>query len=224
MGSPLLMLLAIYAGADSVDSQTWIVGAAFKYAQIPGGYAVRLARRGYASYRGFRAAIKSFAAKLLQLHTRELFPVKNWKNCELVALDSLSVCEDYAHTLIDLRSNENVHNRACHNLWVYNYEIERYRRAREAGAVEQFLESRMAGTRYDAAFRSLRQRILPCDRSFGKQRRPIGDRRRHAFLAYSGKWGSSGRIYCDSARETRCGQVAEAQFRAVCFKSGLDTR
>lgn len=53
MGSPLLMLLAVYAGADTMDSQTWIVSAAFKYAQVPGSYAVRLARRDYQTYWAF---------------------------------------------------------------------------------------------------------------------------------------------------------------------------
>ena len=159
MGSPLLILLAIYAGADSVDSQTWIVSAAFKYAQVPGGYAVRLARRGYVTYREFRAAIKCFSTRLLQLHTRELFPVKDWRNGQAVQLYSLSACEDYTHTLTDIRSNENLHSRACHNLWVYNYELERYRQALRAGTIEKFLECKMTGTRYDAAFKSLRQRL-----------------------------------------------------------------
>lgn len=159
MGSPLLMLLALYAGADSVDSQTWIVSAAFKYAQVPGGYAVRLARRGYDTYRELRAGIKKLGTKLRELHTQESFSVKNWANGSVLALDSLSVCEDYAHTLTDLKSNENVHNRACHNLWVYNYETERYRNAVETHAIEWFLEKRMVGTRYDTAFKLLKQRL-----------------------------------------------------------------
>jgi len=159
MGSPLLMLLALYAGADSVDSQTWIVSAAFKYAQVPGGYAVRLARRGYDTSRAFRAAIKKLGTKLRELHTQESFSVKNWANGHLLALDSLSVCEDYAHSLTDLKSNENLHNRACHNLWVYNYEIERYRNAGASRTIERFLENRMVGTRYDTAFKLLKQRL-----------------------------------------------------------------
>ena len=43
MGSALLMLLAFYSGADSVDSQTWMVSAGFKLAQLPGHYVTRMA-------------------------------------------------------------------------------------------------------------------------------------------------------------------------------------
>jgi tRNA-guanine family transglycosylase len=53
MGSALLMLLAFYCGADSVDSQSWILSAAFKYAQLPGHYITRMTRRGYGSEAAF---------------------------------------------------------------------------------------------------------------------------------------------------------------------------
>ncbi len=158
MGSPLLMLLAIYAGADTVDSQTWIVSAAFKYAQVPGSYAVRLARRDYATYARFRSAIKNFGETLMQLHKREGFTTKDWPTGEAISLDSLSDCEDYSATLTDLKSNENVHNRACHNLWVYNYEIRQFRQALRAKALDTFLEGRIAESRYGDVFRFLQQR------------------------------------------------------------------
>jgi len=160
MGSPLLILLAVYAGADTVDSQTWIVSAAFKYAQVPGSYAVRLARRDYATYRRFRKAIKGFARQIHDLHGREQFFVKDWSTGERVNLDSASTCEDYARSLTDLKSNENIHNRACHNLWVYNYELRRYRSALHGGFLEEFITGRVAGTRYERTLRWLRERLV----------------------------------------------------------------
>ena len=36
LGSALLMLFAFYCGADTVDSQTWMMSAAFKQVQLPG--------------------------------------------------------------------------------------------------------------------------------------------------------------------------------------------
>ncbi|MFB3918344.1 MAG: hypothetical protein ACE14M_16560 [Terriglobales bacterium] len=158
MGSPLLMLLAVYAGADTVDSQTWIVSAAFKYGQIPGSYAVRLARRDYSTYSQFRTAIRRFARKLWGLHDSERFYVKDWLTGHQIALESPSVCEDYARTLIDLKSNENIHSRACHNLWVYNYELARYRAAVENGTLETFLRDRVSGTRYERTFQWLQKK------------------------------------------------------------------
>ncbi len=158
MGSPLLMLLAVYAGADTMDSQTWIVSAAFKYAQVPGSYAIRLARRDYPTYSQFRGAIRQFARKLHGLHDAEQFYVKDWLTGRRITLESRSACEEYARTLTDLKSNENVHNRACHNLWVYNYELARYRTAMDDGKLDAFLEGRVAGTRYEETFQWLRDR------------------------------------------------------------------
>ncbi len=158
MGSPLLMLLAVYAGADTMDSQTWIVSAAFKYAQVPGSYAVRLARRDYATYSAFRAAIRRFARKLRDLHDTEQFYVKDWISGRRIDPDSESVAEDYAHGLTDLKSNENLHNRACHNLWVYNYELARYRSATKADTLKSFLEERVSRTRYERTFKWLQDR------------------------------------------------------------------
>ena len=45
LGSALLMLFAFYCGADTVDSQTWIMSAAFKYVQLPGFHLTRFSRR-----------------------------------------------------------------------------------------------------------------------------------------------------------------------------------
>jgi tRNA-guanine family transglycosylase len=158
MGSPLLILLAIYAGADTVDSQTWIVSAAFKYAQVPGSYAVRLARRDYSTYHRFRKAIKSFAQQMHDLHGKEQFFVKDWSTGARIDLGSPSVCEDYSRSLTDFKSNENIHNRACHNLWVYNYELRCYREARQEGTLEEFLTGRMSDTRYERTLAWLRKR------------------------------------------------------------------
>jgi queuine/archaeosine tRNA-ribosyltransferase len=77
---------------------------------------------------------------------------------------SMTACEDYVRTLVDVESNENVHNRACHNLWVFNNEVKRFREEQRKGVLDSFVESRLTGTRYFAAFhlaRNLRVREDP---------------------------------------------------------------
>ncbi len=156
MGSALLMLLAFYAGADTVDSQSWIVSAGFKLAQLPGHYVVRMARREYRSTEAFNEAMNLFAERLRWLAETEGFFTKNWQTGEVLDLRSPSVCRQYVETLVDWQSNENVHNRACHNLWVYNFEVRRARQAMAEGRFEQFLESRLAHTRYYRALLAAR--------------------------------------------------------------------
>jgi len=159
MGSPLLMLLAVYCGVDTVDSQTWIVSAGFKYAQLPGTYATRLARREYPTYSRFRRSIRSFARQLRELSESEGFFTKDWTTGAKLDLTSFSVCEQYTRSLSDLRRNENVHNRACHNLWVYNTEMKRCREAMQTGKLEEFIGARLKTSRYAAAFEIVRKRM-----------------------------------------------------------------
>jgi tRNA-guanine family transglycosylase len=157
MGSALLMLLAFYAGADTVDSQSWILSAAFKYAQLPGHYVVRMGRKDYATWRAFRAALKRFADRLIKLAQDEGFYVKNWSNGERIDLTCSTSCEEYVQSLVDKQSNEHIHNRACHNLWVYNWEVRRYRQEQSNGKLQEFLSNRLLNTRYADAFRRAQQ-------------------------------------------------------------------
>lgn len=163
MGSALLMLLAFYCGADTVDSQSWIISAAFKYAQLPGHYVTRLARRDYSSYYHFKKARQAFAEKLRILSLEEGFFVRDWSSGELLELSSPAVREQYVSSLVDLKSNEHVHNRACHNLWVYNVEVQQARRAIVSGNFEHFVMKRLEGTRYRKAF--LRAKALKASKS-----------------------------------------------------------
>ena len=79
MGSALLMLFAFYCGADTVDSQSWMLSAAFKNVQLPGFHWTRFSQRekkkDLAKYKHTRCA---FAQHLLQLVSSEGFVIKYW--------------------------------------------------------------------------------------------------------------------------------------------------
>ena len=161
MGSALLMLLAYYSGADSADSQTWMVSAGFKLAQLPGHYVMRMGKREYKDEKKFQTAMKQFGYRLAKLADQEGFTAKDWTTRTAIDLNHSADRRQYVTDLVDLKSNEHVHNRACHNLWSYNFEVRQYRYAKARGALDEFIESRLAGTRYDSAFRyaqSLRTR------------------------------------------------------------------
>jgi queuine/archaeosine tRNA-ribosyltransferase len=152
MGSALLMLMAFYAGADSVDSQSWIISAGFKLAQLPGHYVVRMGKREYRTPQHFSGAMRRFGNRMQALSDEEGFSVKNWTSGARVDLSKNGERRDYVDSLVDLVSNEHVHNRACHNLWVYNSEVRSYRRAERRGTLDHFIAKRLSGTRYEAAF------------------------------------------------------------------------
>lgn len=148
MGSALSMLLAFSNGANTVDSQSWIVSAAFKNAQLPGHYSKRMGQRDYDSPEAFHLSMQQFASRLRLLIEAEGFYVKDWRSGERMNLDSLSDCLDYTYNLVDVSSNENIHNRACHNLWVYNFEVRQYRKALQHGLGKDFVRVRLGGTQY----------------------------------------------------------------------------
>lgn len=158
MGSALLMLLAFYCGADTVDSQSWILSAAFKYAQLPGHYVMRLANRVYETSAAFDQAKARFAERIERLHKQEGFCAKNWLTGEKLDFSSRSTIDQYVDELSDTISNEHVHNRACHNLWVYNFEIQQAREALEKDQFEKFIEARLQNTKYMKAFEYARSR------------------------------------------------------------------
>ncbi|MCS6923798.1 MAG: tRNA-guanine transglycosylase [Fimbriimonadales bacterium] len=148
MGSALNMLLAFAAGADSVDSQSWVVSAGLKLAQLPGHYVWRAAPREYPSAEAFHEARDRFAEHLWRLVNDEGFSVRNWDTGEPLPLSSLKACRAYAEQLIDPQGNQQVHWRACHNLWTYAYEARRVREAIHADQLEPLLYARLRGTRY----------------------------------------------------------------------------
>lgn len=159
MGSALLMLLAFRAGADSVDSQSWIVSAGFKLAQLPGHYVVRMGKREYSSGQKFSGAMRRFASRLETLAKNESFSVRDWHTGKELEITSKDVRKQYVRSLVDEDSNENVHNRACHNLWVFNFEVQQYRAAAMAGKLDDFVNNRVTGTRYEAANAALTEEL-----------------------------------------------------------------
>jgi len=158
MGSALLMLLAFYCGADTVDSQSWILSAAFKYAQLPGHHVKRLANKEYKTPEAFDQAKRQFAEHIQRLHEQEGFYAKNWLTGEKLDFSSRAVIDDYVNDLSDTVSNEHIHNRACHNLWSYNFEVRQARKAIDQDRFEQFVESRLQNTKYFKAFDYARSR------------------------------------------------------------------
>ena len=162
MGSALLMLLAFYSGADSVDSQTWMVSAGFKLAQLPGHYVTRMAMREYNTEARFNQAMQQFQNRLGILADEEGFTAKNWISGDVLDLTGAAARRQYVADLVDLVSNEHVHNRACHNLWSFNFEVRRYRAAQRKGLLDQFMEGRLRNSRYANAFehaRNLRRHL-----------------------------------------------------------------
>ncbi|MGC8551528.1 MAG: hypothetical protein ACP5O7_01545 [Phycisphaerae bacterium] len=156
MGSALLMLLAFYSGADSVDSQTWMVSAGFKLAQLPGHYVMRMAMREYNSDIRFNQAMKQFQNRLGILANEEGFTAKDWISGHVLDLTKAATRRQYVANLVDLVSNEHVHNRACHNLWSFNFEVRKYRAALRKGTLNQFMEGRLQRSRYATAFEHAR--------------------------------------------------------------------
>ncbi|MCS7211082.1 MAG: hypothetical protein NZ844_05545 [Chloroherpetonaceae bacterium] len=148
MGSALSMLLAFHSGADTVDSQSWILSAVFKLAQLPGHYVTRLADREYENREQFKAAKRAFAERIKLLHDEEGYYVKDWQTGNWINIACNGELNDYVDSLSDIHSNENVHNRACHNLWTYNFEARKAREAMHSDKWEKFICKRLSNTRY----------------------------------------------------------------------------
>lgn len=159
MGSSLLMLLAFFCGVDTIDSQTWIMSAAFKFIQMPGHPIVRLATRERAAnpYR-YRKRIRELKALILKLYEKEGFHVKDWTSGEVLRNPNDSDLDQYIADLTDRRGNPHIHNRACHNLWVFNFEAKRARQEIACGNFEGFIEGRLKGTKYYDAFLHAKER------------------------------------------------------------------
>lgn len=152
MGSALLMLLAFYCGADTVDSQTWIMSAAFKQVQLPGFHITRLssheAEVAPVRYNQIRCA---FAHHLLHLIHEEGFIVRDWDCGDIYSVQNEAQALDYLDYLEDRDGVNQIHRRACHNLYSFNFEAARVRQEIAAGNLEAFVRRRMT-TRYLKSF------------------------------------------------------------------------
>ena len=153
LGSALLMLFAFYCGADTVDSQTWIMSAAFKQVQLPGFHLTRFSRleaeRAPVKYEQTRHA---FAQHLLRLINEEGFATKNWDTREIWPICDEQDAFSYLDYLEDRDGKNHVHRRACHNLYAFNFEARRVRQEKRAGTLETFIHSRMKSTVYRKVF------------------------------------------------------------------------
>ncbi len=153
LGSALLMLFAFYCGADTVDSQTWIMSAAFKQVQLPGFHLTRFspreAEKDSTKYGKIRRA---FAQHLLRLTREEKFAVKEWDTGERWNISSENDALAYIDYLEDRDETNHIHRRACHNLYTFNFEASRVRQERKADKLETFINNRMKSTVYRKAF------------------------------------------------------------------------
>jgi queuine/archaeosine tRNA-ribosyltransferase len=153
MGSALLMLFAFYCGADTVDSQTWIMSAAFKQVQLPGFHLTRLSprevERDPVKYERTRRA---FAKHLIRLIQDEGFAVKDWDTGGDWPITDERAALAYLSYLEDRDGINHVHRRACHNLYAFNFEAGRARQAMDAGILEIFIQERMKSTMYRRRF------------------------------------------------------------------------
>ena len=153
LGSALLMLFAFYCGADTVDSQTWIMSAAFKQVQLPGFHLTRFSRReaerDSAKYEQTRHA---FSQHLLRLIDEEGFATKDWDTGEIWPICDEEAALSYLDYLEDSDGINHVHRRACHNLYSFNFEAGRVRQEKRAGTLETFIHSRMKSTVYRKVF------------------------------------------------------------------------
>ena len=153
MGSALLMLFAFYCGADTVDSQTWIMSAAFKQVQLPGFHLTRLspreAERDPVKYERTRRA---FAKHLLRLMQDEGFVVKDWDTGGDWPITDERAALAYLNYLEDRDGINHVHRRACHNLYAFNFETGQVRQAMTACTLETFIQGRMKSTVYRRRF------------------------------------------------------------------------
>ena len=128
LGSPLMMLIAFYCGADTVDTQGWIKSAAFRAINLPGMGSVklRLKDKRY-NPKLFEKNYKKLASHLEYLESNEGFK-------PIYLLDDL----------IDTPDERKIHNRSLHNLYVSLYEARKAREAIKGEYFEEFLEERFS--------------------------------------------------------------------------------
>lgn len=154
MGSALLMLLAFYSGANSVDSQTWIMSAAFKQVQLPGFYLTRLSRQEEKCNSNYKALRRNFAQHLVRLCQTEMFRVQDWDSGKAWNISDEKDALNYINFLIDRSGVNHIHRRACHNLYAFNFEAERVKELLNISkaALETFISNRLHSTHYKKTF------------------------------------------------------------------------
>ncbi len=153
LGSALLMLFAFYCGADTVDSQTWIMSAAFKQVQLPGFHLTRFSPREAAKdHIKYEKTRRAFAQHLLRLIAEEGFTVKDWDVGETWSIRDERDALSYLDYLEDSDGINHVHRRACHNLYAFNFEANQVRKKKRVGTLATFIDSRMKSTVYRKAF------------------------------------------------------------------------
>ena len=162
LGSALLMLFAFYCGADTVDSQTWIMSAAFKQVQLPGFHLTRFspreAEKDPTKYKKIQCA---FAQHLLRLIQEEKFTVKDWDTGERWNISSENDALAYIDYLEDRDETNHIYRRACHNLYTFNFEASRVRQKKKADKLETFIDGRMKSTVYRKAFEYATKKTKP---------------------------------------------------------------
>ena len=155
LGSAMLMLFAFYCGANTVDSQSWIISAAFKNVQLPGfpwtRFSSREKEKDPAKY---ERNCHAFADRLLELRNTEEFAVKDWDKEEDWEIRDKDDALSYLDYLEHQEGEKNIHRRACHNLYAFNFEAKRVRQEKKKGirALETFIEGRMKSPAYQKAF------------------------------------------------------------------------
>lgn len=153
MGSALLMLFAFYCGADTVDSQTWIMTAAFKQVQLPGFHQTRFSKREAEAYpTKYQQTRNAFVQQLLKLIKEEAFIVRDWDTGDRWYISNENEALAYLAYLEDNEGINHIHRRACHNLYSLNFEADRMCQIIQAGEVEAFIQGRMKSTIYRQAF------------------------------------------------------------------------
>ena len=147
------MLFAFYCGADTVDSQTWIMSAAFKQVQLPGFHLTRFssreAEKDPTKYEKIRSV---FARHLLQLIQEEKFAVKNWDTGEKWSISNEDNALDYIDYLEDRDEINHIHRRACHNLFTFNFEASRVRQEKRRVNWKPLSTVELKNTVYRKAF------------------------------------------------------------------------
>ena len=155
LGSALLMLFAFYCGADTVDSQSWIISAAFKNVQLPGFPWTRFSSRERDKDSDkYEEKRNAFADRLLELIEGEGFAVKDWDKKQDWAIRDQRDALSYLDYLEHRDGEKHIHRRACHNLYAFNFEAKRVREEKKKGirAFETFIRGRMKSPVYRKAF------------------------------------------------------------------------
>jgi len=128
LGSALVMLIAFLNGADTVDTQGWMINAVYRYINLPGIGAIKL-----------RLKDKKENEKLYQRNYNRLSNHLEYLE-DLEGFKPLYPLEE----LIDSSSENKLHNRALHNLYVYNYEAKKVREAMDNNYFDEFIIERFS--------------------------------------------------------------------------------